>query len=256
MRACAPDLAHHAADVLERLRARRPRVHCITNVVAQALSANLLLAVGAIPSLTVTPEEVGEFVVGADALLVNLGTMDSDRRAAFGLAVDAATEHDVPWVLDPTFVERSASRAEFARALVALHPRAIRLNGQEFTTLSGAEPSAEAVAGFARQSRTVVGLTGEHDLVADGMRNATLANGHPLMTKVTALGCAASALVAACQAVERDAWAATVAGLTLIGIVGEIAGERARGPGSLLVEIMDTMATIDRAAVLARARVW
>ena len=255
MRARAPDLAHHAADVLERLRARHPRVHCITNGVAQALSANMLLAVGAVPSMTVTPEEVGDFVSTADALLVNLGTMDSDRRAAFGLAVDTATEHEIPWVLDPTFIDRSLRRAEFARALVALHPRAIRLNRQEFTTLSGTEPSAEALAAYARQSRAAIGLTGERDLVVDGVRSATLANGHPLMAKITAMGCAGSALVAACHAVEKDPWSATTAGLILVGVAGEIAAERARGPGSLVIEIIDALEALDSATVRARARV-
>ena len=36
-----------AAALLERLRARSPRVHCITNAVAQNFTANVLLAVGA-----------------------------------------------------------------------------------------------------------------------------------------------------------------------------------------------------------------
>ena len=35
----ANNLADHAADLIERLRARRPRVHCITNAVAQNFTA-------------------------------------------------------------------------------------------------------------------------------------------------------------------------------------------------------------------------
>ena len=38
-----------AAAVLERIRTRAPRVHCITNAVAQNFSANMLLALGAVP---------------------------------------------------------------------------------------------------------------------------------------------------------------------------------------------------------------
>jgi len=73
-----------AADILDRVRERRPRVHCITNAVAQAFTANMLLAVGAIPSMTIAPDEVSDFVVGADALLVNLGTLDRARREFIG----------------------------------------------------------------------------------------------------------------------------------------------------------------------------
>ena len=40
------------AAPLAALRQRRPRAHCITNAVAQAFTANVLLAAGAIPSNT------------------------------------------------------------------------------------------------------------------------------------------------------------------------------------------------------------
>ena len=79
-----------AGDVLARIRARQPRVHCITNAVAQNFTANVLLAAGAIPSMTVAPDEVGAFVARADALLVNLGTFDRERREATEIAIAEA----------------------------------------------------------------------------------------------------------------------------------------------------------------------
>ena len=82
---------------------------------------------------------------------------------------------------------------------------------------------------------TVIGLTGERDFVSDGTRLATVANGDPLMAKVTAMGCAGSALVAAFLAVESDAWLATTAALIAFGVAGEVAAARARGPGSFAV---------------------
>ena len=53
------ELADIAADMLARLRTRAPRVHCITNSVAQQFTANVLLAAGAVPSMTISPEEIG-----------------------------------------------------------------------------------------------------------------------------------------------------------------------------------------------------
>ena len=44
------ELADIAADVLARIRERAPRVHCITNTVAQQYTANMLLAAGAVPT--------------------------------------------------------------------------------------------------------------------------------------------------------------------------------------------------------------
>src|SRR5579875_938904 len=88
-----PDaLPQIAAGMLEQLRTRAPRVHCITNTVAQAYTANMLLAAGGVPSMTISAEEIGGFIAGADALLVNLGTFDAERRAATEIAVGAAVE--------------------------------------------------------------------------------------------------------------------------------------------------------------------
>ena len=44
MRAPHSELPAITADVLERIREKRPRVHCITNAVAQNFTANMLLA--------------------------------------------------------------------------------------------------------------------------------------------------------------------------------------------------------------------
>src|ERR1700686_1109940 len=104
------EFADIAADVLARIRSRAPRVHCITNSVAQAYTANMLLAAGAIPSMTIAREEIAAFVAGADALLVNLGTFDAERRAAIDVALGAIGQGGMeqrrkPWVLDPVFIQ-------------------------------------------------------------------------------------------------------------------------------------------------------
>jgi hydroxyethylthiazole kinase len=248
-----------AAEVLERIRARRPRVHCITNAVAQAFTANMLLAAGAVPSMTIARKEVKAFAARADALLVNLGTFDPERQQASLAAVAVANKAGIPWVLDPVFIERSPPRAAFAKKLLARKPRALRLNAAEFGALSGAKDSKVAdspeLARFAKARNTVVGLTGTQDFIHDGRRLAVVANGDPLMARVTAMGCVASALVAAALAVEPDAWKATTAALTMIGVAGEIGAKRAKGPGSFVPEILDAVYALDRDTLIARAKV-
>ncbi len=255
MRAPASELPVIAADLLGRLRIQAPRVHCITNSVAQAITANTLLAVGAVPSMTIARDEVGAFVERAGALLVNLGTLDAERRATSEAAIETAQRTKIPWVLDPVFIDRSPPRAAYAKALLARKPAAIRLNRSEFLALSGTGGEPEAVANFARTHGAAVGLTGATDVISDGERLVAIGNGDPLMQKVTALGCAESALVAACLAVERDAWRACAAALLIFGIAGELAGRRARGPGSFAVEILDALHGLDGDALMAQARV-
>jgi hydroxyethylthiazole kinase len=249
------DIPAAAAEILERIRTRAPRIHCITNVVAQNFSANMLLAAGAIPSMTIAPDEVGEFVARADALLVNLGTFDAERRVAAGIAIDSIAQQGKPWLLDPVFVERSQPRTLFATSLMAKRPRAVRLNQKEFAALAGCELDGASLARFGESHDTVVGLTGETDIVFGSGRLVCLGNGDPLMAKVTAMGCAGGALVGACLAVESDAWAATAAGLLILGVAGQIAAEKAAGPGSLAVGILDTVHALDGATLIARARI-
>src|SRR3982074_1462178 len=86
------DLPLVSADILARIRARRPRVHCITNAVAQNFTANMLLAARAVPSMPIASDEIAVFVARADALLVNLGTLDPERRGAIEIAIATAGE--------------------------------------------------------------------------------------------------------------------------------------------------------------------
>ena len=255
MHAPQNDLPRLTADLLERLRTRAPRVHCITNAVAQAFTANLLLAVGAVPSMTIATEEIAAFTAGADALLVNLGTFDRERRAASETAIEVATGKGVPWVLDPVLIDRSPQRAAYAKSLVVRTPAALRLNRAEFSALAGSEPDGEALTRFARDHRTVLGLTGEIDRVTDGARLVSIENGHPLMGRVTAMGCAVSSLAAACLAVERDALVAIAAALLAVGVAGEAAAAVAKGPGTFVAEILDALYGLDRATLISRARV-
>jgi hydroxyethylthiazole kinase len=234
-------VVEHAAALLPKIRAKNPRVHCITNTVAQAFTANTLLAAGATPSVTTSPEEIAGFVATAANLLVNLGTLDRERREAIGVALDAAATRRLPWVLDPVFVDRSPPRLEFARTLVARKPAVIRLNAAELAALAGEAASPECARKFARQSGAVVALTGEVDVVTDGARLVSVHNGDELMGKVTAMGCAGSAFVASALAVEKDSWFATAAAMMVFGIAGELAAEEANGPGTLAVAILDQL---------------
>jgi hydroxyethylthiazole kinase len=230
-------------------------VHCITNAVAQNFTANVLLAVGAVPSMTIAQGEIRAFVARADALLVNLGTFDPERQKASLAAVATAAKAGIPWVLDPVFIDRSPARAAYASSLADRKPAAIRLNGPEFAALANTEPAGEALTRYALDHLGVIALTGAIDMVTDGARLITVENGHPLMGRVTAMGCAGSALAAACLAVENDALNATAAALLWLGVAGEIAGAGARGPGSFATAIVDALYDLDRATLIERARI-
>ena len=161
---------------LEHVRASAPRVHAITNAVAQNFTANVLLALGAVPSMTLAPEEVAGFAASAGALLVNLGTLDDIRRQAIPLAIDAARKAGRPVCIDPVFVDRSPLRCAYARDLTALKPDLVRLNAAEMEALF---PDRERVDELIA-SGTVIAVTGEEDRIESRGEDFRLQNGHPL----------------------------------------------------------------------------
>jgi hydroxyethylthiazole kinase len=75
------------------------------------------------------------------------------------------------------------------------------------------------------------------------------------MARVTAMGCAGSALVAACLAVESDAFRATIAALVIVGVAGEVAAEKSGGPGSFAAAIIDTLYNLDGPTLTKRTKV-
>lgn len=224
-----------AVSLLHAVQAKGPRVHCLTNHVARAFTANVLLAVGALPSMSADESEVGAFVSGADALLVNLGTLDAAMRTSIEIAVDVAISRGLPIVVDPVFADRSQPRAEFARELIRRVPAAIRCNAAE------AEALGAAVLDHAKQAGTIVALTGAVDSIEGDGRTITLTGGDPLMTRVTAMGCALGAVIAACLATGENRFDAVAEACRAFKDAGAEAGASTAGPGTFVPAFLDSI---------------
>ena len=171
------------------------------------------------------------------------------------IAIKQAAEAGRPWVLDPVFVERSHPRTAFAKALADQHPRALRLNRAEFAALTGAEWSEGGLRALCVGDRCRRGAD-RRDRPGN-RRQATRAHRQrPSADEQSHRhGLRRAAVVAACLAVEPDAWRATVAALILFGIAGEIAGARATGPGSFAVAMLDAIYALDGNRLMKAARV-
>lgn len=248
-----PPLAELASR-LTLVRERRPRVHCLTNPVAMTLSANLLLAAGAVPSMTAEVASQADFLRSSDALVVNLGMLDRPRLEAIGAATALAAELGRPWALDPVKVDRSPDRLDVARRLMESRPAAVRANDAETAAL--VRGGRRRAAHLASEQGCVLAVTGPADLVTDGSRSLELRNGSPLMDRVTGMGCAITALLGAFLAVEPDGdmFLATAAALLAAGVAGDVAAEAARGPGSFVPAFLDAVHALDEATLTERAR--
>lgn len=225
--------------IFHSIRSSAPRVHCVTNQAASVLSANGLLAIGAIPSLSFDPGEIGEFVASSNALLINCGTLDPVRKEAVHIAIHTAKAAGIPWVLDPVFCERSSDRLAFVTSLLSHEPTVIKANSAEAAALfpGGADRPSEAAA----RTKSLVVLTGENNIVACPHSHQTIPGGSTLMARTTAMGCLLGAAIAAALTVNSDPQSSIFSMVKSYNLAGSKVEEMSAGPGTFVPHFLDQL---------------
>lgn len=240
---------------LEEVRRRSPMVHNITNYVVMNSTANALLAVGASPVMAHAPEEVEEMAGLAQALVINIGTLSGHWIHAMLLAAREAGRRRIPIVLDPVGAGATAYRTKTALEIMEAVPvSVIRGNASEIRALVESDAKTKGVDSLAasdsavkaarelnRGRKSVVCISGETDYIVGPAKTVCIRNGHPLMPRVTGLGCTATALCGAFAAVVEDPVLAVASAMAVMGIAGEMAAEKAAGPGTLQLYFLDAL---------------
>ena len=256
------------ADI-QRIRAEAPVIHNITNYVVMNTTANALLAIGASPVMAHAEEEVGEMAAIARSLVINIGTLSAPWIAAMFKAGEAARRNARPIILDPVGAGATTFRTATARKLLAeLSPAIVRGNASEIRALehderstrgvdSAHEPedAAQAADRLSTRYGCVVAASGAVDLISFAGTTARVLNGHPMMPKVTGMGCTASALTGAFAAVNPSAREAAVNAMAVMGIAGELAADCSPGPGSFLVHFLDALYLLNESDIRERVKV-
>ncbi len=228
-------------EVLAALRRSRPRVQCVLGAVSAPFVADVILAVGGVPSMTHAPEEAAELAASADAVLVNIGQPDAERRAGARACARAAAEAGRPWLLDPVLAHATGERRQLAGELLEHAPAIIKPNRHELFALSPAGGSPEAAArSLARVHGAVVQCTGDPDIIADGNKIHRISGGHEWMDRSVGFGCALGGLTAGLLTVAgpRDA---ALAACRSFACAAHGALERSKGPASFRIAFVDVL---------------
>ena len=237
------------------VRTKSPLVHSITNYVVMNNSANALLSIGASPVMAHWKDEMEEMTAIAGALVINIGTLDTEWIEGMKAAGLAASRRGTPIVLDPVGAGATSQRTNAAWEIINLcHPTIIRGNGSEIMALvdanvksKGVDSSASsddalsAAKKLAAETGAVVVISGETDYITNGTDVFTVEGGNPIMTSVTGMGCTATALVGAFAAVEADPMVAATAAMAVMSLAGERAAVNARGNGSMQMHFLDEL---------------
>lgn len=260
----------YEADAMRLLAAvatARPLIHHLTSPVVANDVANITLAFGALPVMAEATEEVTEISAAARALVLNLGVLSPAKLAAMLVAGRAAAEHGAPIILDPVGAGATRFRTESAlRLLTELPITVLRGNRGELGALvgGGVMRGVEAVGtedpcvvarAAAQRFGVIAAVTAPVDVVVDARRVYSIANGDPLMARITGTGCMASAAIGVMLAAGGDATRDAALALALYGLAGEraaapSAGEGAPGPGTFRARLLDAVAALSVTGVV------
>ena len=149
-----------------------------------------------------------------------------------------------------------------------IRPTIIRGNASEIRSLLHAGLGAKGVdsrdlpnmalddaRAISRSTGCVVSVSGPVDLIVEGEAVAQVENGHPMMSRVTGMGCTASAVTGAFSAVNPSAFKAAVHAMAAMGIAGEMAAEAGGGPGSFQVRFLDALYRLQESDIEKRIRI-
>lgn len=210
----------------------------------------------------------------AQALVLNIGTLTADKVQAMLLAQKQAHSRAIPVVLDPVGAGATPYRNQALSEIIQSGPPGIiRGNGSEIMSVAGlsvttkgvdsvmaSDQSLDAALALAKRIEGVVCVSGETDYIIDAHGQvALLRNGDVWMTKVTGVGCSATALIGAFAAVQFDAWRATTAAMAYWGVVGEVAAEQTRalgaGVGTYATKLLDVTHNLDEQTFVQRLNI-
>jgi hydroxyethylthiazole kinase len=239
----------------QSIKSKSPLIHNITNYVVMNTTANALLAIGASPVMAHSCEEVEEMVKIANTLVINIGTLSPKWIEAMKLAVKEANRLNKPVILDPVGAGATNFRnITIADLLETGKFSVIRANASEIMamvskhnrtkgvdSISTVDQAYEAAEYLCKKHESVICISGKTDIVISKDKEIKIHNGHQMMSRVTGLGCSATAIIGAFAAVVKDSFEATVSAMAIMGVAGELSAKSSSGPGSLQLNLLDKL---------------
>jgi len=243
------------SDILTRIRQEKPIILNITNNVTMDFVANGLLSVGASPIISMAEQEIAELVTLAHAVVINLGTLNSQFIHLCHHTCLLANQLGRPIILDPVGAGASRYRTDTSlQLLLDFSFSIIRGNASEIMALSELpmpttvidkavelDAAIQNAKSLSNNYDAAVMISGKQDVMIDNNKIAYCDRGSPMMAMVTGTGCLLSALVATFRAVEEDRFLAMQAAADFFGSCGEQAAKRSHGTGSFQVALLDAI---------------
>jgi len=241
--------------IFQTIRQQQPLIHCITNYVVANFQANGLLAIGASPVMADDSHEVEEMVAIADALLINIGTLNDRTKKSMLLAGKKANTLGIPVILDPVGAGATVYRKETVHLLLAdIQFAVIRCNIGELAALANVDWQQKGVDSgngsiaieteatlLAQRYKCLVIVTGEKDFLTNGVQSQWITGGRPQMTEVTGTGCLLSAICGAAYSSGDDPYNQLAETLTYYKKAAELASAFTADIGDIQIALLNAL---------------
>lgn len=248
---------------LEKARKTSPLVHHITNYVTVENCANITKCFGGSPVMADAHEEVCDMVQLADALVLNIGTLNNVQIEAMKLAGKTANKKGIPVVLDVCGAGATKYRNEMCKELMtSFKVSVVKGNLSEIATISGLNVQTKGVdsgsvsadkyelaTALANSIKAVVVITGEEDVVSNGKDTYSIKNGVPIMGKIVGTGCMATSVIGIFCAIEKNYALACASALVCYEIAAENADKTSDGPGTFVSNFFDKILMLSEISV-------
>lgn len=248
---------------LEQIKIQKPLIHHITNYVTVRDCADITKCFGASPVMADAIEEVTEMTSNSNALVLNIGTLNSNIIESMKVAGKTANEENIPIILDVCGAGATKFRNDKCKELLSnFHLDIIKGNISEIATIAGLDIKTKGVDAteieinkidLAKQLSTklksVIVVTGKQDIVSNGLETFLIENGCSMMGDIVGTGCMASSIIASFCAIEKNYILGCVSALVCFEIVAELAQKESDGLGTFKLKLFDKISYLNETII-------
>lgn len=186
-------------------------IHSITNYVTIYNVAAVIKACGTYPIMADSPYETYDITKNSDALYVNIGMLNNDKKQAIINSICSANKKDIPIVLDPTGIGTGSYRRNFFMFILKKAKKKIvkgnlseilsiyqnkKAHGVDNEDELDEDKKIEILKELAQKNNGVFILTGKTNIATDGSFEIKVSGGAEMLKNVVGSGCMLGGIIA------------------------------------------------------------
>ncbi len=266
-------MINQIANIHDILRELNPIIQMQHNYVSAIECADAVISIGASPIITASIQESEQVAGRANAVSMNIGTVNDGQIESMILAGTLANESGIPIVLDCAGVSFSKYRAQSAdKLLKKVKMTIIKGNYSEIAFLSGDNVASKGLDTIVADEYDCVNValkladkyncttivTGKTDIIADATNVIKVYNGTPLLQKMFSSGDMVGTIAAAYCGITKNFLAAATAAASIVSLAGELAADSLANDldyGTFKMNFFNELAKIDSDTIKNRLQI-